>query len=345
MGKDFLMKSRNTSVRHKVAPRQSERVLVTGGAGFVGSHLVRALLDAGCEVICLDNLLTGRLSNVDELLSDPRFAFIQADVIRLPQIDGPVDQIYNLACPASPPQYQRDPIHTFQTCVVGAMNLLQLAETKAARILQASTSEVYGDPDISPQAETYRGAVNVFGPRACYDEGKRAAETLFYEYGEHKGLATRIVRIFNTYGPRMSPEDGRVVSNFVVQALTGQDLTIYGKGDQTRSFCYVDDLVDGLMRLMASDERAPVNIGNPGEFTMLELAQMVLAKTGSASRIVYHDLPQDDPRQRRPNIDRARALLGWAPTVSLDIGLDRTIAHFRAALRLVRDPVAMARVA
>ncbi len=345
MDGDFLIKSRNARFRHKDNLRPFGRILVAGGAGFVGSHLVRSLLDSGYEVVCLDNLMTGRLANVDDLLSDPQFDFIQADVIRLPQIEGPIDQIYNLACPASPPQYQRDPIHTFQTCVVGAMNLLELAEAKGARILQASTSEVYGDPDISPQAETYRGAVNVFGPRACYDEGKRAAETLFYEFGAHRGVDTRIVRIFNTYGPRMSPEDGRVVSNFVVQALTGQDLTIYGKGDQTRSFCYVDDLVDGLIRLMASDEKAPVNIGNPGEFTMLELAQMVLAKTGSASRIVYCDLPQDDPRQRRPNIDRAKAILGWAPTVSLDTGLDRTIAHFQDALGTERDLVAIARVA
>jgi UDP-glucuronate decarboxylase len=239
-----------------------------------------------------------------------------------------VDEIYNLACPASPPRYQANPIHTFRTSVEGSLQLLILAERKRARILLTSTSEVYGDPEISPQPESYRGSVNTVGPRACYDEGKRAAETLFWEYGAHRGLDTRIARIFNTYGPQMNPEDGRVVSNFIVQALRGEPLTIYGDGSQTRSFCYVDDLVDGLVRLMASGEKMPVNLGNPGEFTMLELAEKVSAKVGRRTPLSFRPLPQDDPRQRRPDITRARRILGWEPTVPLDLGLDWTIAWF-----------------
>ncbi|WP_425466079.1 UDP-glucuronic acid decarboxylase family protein [Ostreiculturibacter nitratireducens] len=310
-------------------------ILVAGGAGFLGSHLCERLLNQGSDVVCLDNLLTGSLDNIAHLSQTGRFTFRQHDVIEPLRIDGPVDEIYNLACPASPPKYQKDPFHTFQTSIMGAMNLLELAKAKGARILQASTSEVYGDPEISPQPESYRGCVNTVGPRACYDEGKRAAETLFYEYGRQFGLNTKIARIFNTYGPRMSPDDGRVVSNFIVQALTGRDLTVYGKGEQTRSFCYVDDLVEGLMRLMASpdDLRDPVNLGNPGEFTVRELAEIVLARTGSRSRLVNLDLPVDDPRQRRPDIARAKRELSWSPVVPLEEGLDHTIAYFDAVLR------------
>jgi UDP-glucuronate decarboxylase len=311
---------------------QPKIVMVTGGAGFVGSHLCEALLGHGHRVICVDNFQSGRRSNIEHLLGNARFRFIEADIIQPLMIDGPVDQIYNLACTASPPLYQRDPMHTFRTCVFGAMNMLELAKAKGARILQASTSEVYGDPEISPQAEGYRGAVNTMGPRACYDEGKRSAETLFWEYGAHQGVETRVARIFNTYGPRMSPEDGRVVSNFVVQALTGADLTIHGDGQQTRSFCYVDDLVEGLIRLMASDTREPVNLGNPGEFTVAELADKVLRMTGSTSRLVRLPMPIDDPRQRKPDISRAQSVLGWAPLIPLDQGLALTIAHFAQEL-------------
>lgn len=303
-------------------------ILVTGGSGFVGSHICDRLIEAGHSVICLDNLQTGREVNIAHLLGHKRFRFIKADVIDPVRIDGPLDEIYNMACPASPPLYQLDPVHTFKTCVWGALNLLDLAKQKGARILQASTSEVYGDPEFSPQTESYRGSVNTVGPRACYDEGKRAAETLFFEFGAHQGVEVRIARIFNTYGPRMSPDDGRVVSNFVVQALTGDDLTIYGEGQQTRSFCFVDDLVEGLIRLMGSDTKEPVNLGNPGEFTMWELAEKVLAMTGSAARLVKRPLPVDDPRQRKPDITRARALLDWEPQVMLEAGLTRTIRYF-----------------
>jgi UDP-glucuronate decarboxylase len=320
----------------------SHSVLVAGGAGFLGSHLCDALIQRGHSVVCVDNLQTGRVGNVEHLMTHPRFRFMQHDIIAPLMIDGPLDRIYNLACAASPPLYQKDPIHTFKTCVYGSMNLLELAKAKGARILQSSTSEVYGDPEISPQPEAYRGAVNTVGPRACYDEGKRAGETLFWEFGQHQGVETRIARIFNTYGPRMHPDDGRVVSNFVVQALRGEDITIYGDGTQTRSFCYVDDLVDGLMRLMASDEVMPVNLGNPGEFTMLELAEMVLRQTGAQARLVRRPLPQDDPRQRRPDIARARAVLGWTPRVPLEQGLALTIAHFAAELGLPARQVEMA---
>jgi len=308
-------------------------VLVAGGAGFVGSHLCTRLVSEGARVICLDNLLTGRGENISHLEGSSNFRFVFHDVIDPLHLDGPIDEIYNLACAASPEKYQRDPIHTFKTSVMGAMNLLELARAKGARILQASTSEVYGDPEFSPQPEGYRGCVNTVGPRACYDEGKRAAETLFYEYGARLGVETRIARIFNTYGPKMAADDGRVVSNFVVQALTGRDITIYGTGQQTRSFCYVDDLVEGLMRLMAAQNcKVPVNLGNPGEFTVRELAQIVIAKTGSRSRLRFLDLPIDDPQQRRPDITRAQERLGWQPTVSLDVGLNRTIAHFASEL-------------
>jgi UDP-glucuronate decarboxylase len=327
-GNSFLQ-SHSDGWAHRL---DSASILVAGGAGFVGSHLCGALIAKGYFVTCVDNLQTGRVGNVAHLAAHPRFEFRQHDIITPLVIDGPLDQIYNLACAASPPLYQKDPIHTFKTCVYGSMNLLELAKAKGARILQSSTSEVYGDPEISPQPESYRGAVNTVGPRACYDEGKRAGETLFWEFGAHQGVETRIARIFNTYGPRMHPDDGRVVSNFVVQALRGQDITIYGDGTQTRSFCYIDDLVDGLMRLMASDEGMPVNLGNPGEFTMLELAQMVLRQTGAGARLVRRPLPQDDPRQRKPDITRAQCILGWTPVVALEQGLALTIAHFAAEL-------------
>nr|WP_103257245.1 UDP-glucuronic acid decarboxylase family protein [Tabrizicola aquatica] len=307
-------------------------VVVAGGAGFLGSALCARLIASGQTVICIDNLLTGSADNIATLLRHPRFRFIQHDIITPFTIPGRVDEIYNLACPASPPRYQADPIHTFRTSIDGSLNLLALAERKEARVLLTSTSEVYGDPEIPLQSESYRGCVNTVGPRACYDEGKRAAETLFWEYGAHRGLETRIARIFNTYGPQMDPADGRVVSNFIVQALSGKALTIYGDGSQTRSFCYVSDLVDGLIRLMASDEKMPVNLGNPGEFTMLELAEKVQAKLGRRSAIVFRPLPQDDPRQRRPDITRARLLLGWAPTVPLDRGLELTIPWFAQRL-------------
>jgi UDP-glucuronate decarboxylase len=303
-------------------------VVVAGGAGFLGSALCARLVSAGQTVICVDNLLSGSSDNIAGLMRHPRFHFLRHDIIGPLAISGPVDEIYNLACPASPPRYQANPIHTFRTCVEGSLNLLALAERKHARILLSSTSEVYGDPDVSVQSEGYRGNVNTVGPRACYDEGKRAAETLFWEYGAHRNVETRIARIFNTYGPQMNPEDGRVVSNFIVQALRGQPLTVYGDGSQTRSFCFVDDMIEGLIRLMASSEKMPVNLGNPGEFTMLELAELVQAKVGRRTKISFRPLPQDDPRQRRPDISRARSTLGWFPTVTLERGLDWTIPWF-----------------
>ncbi|MGO4854114.1 UDP-glucuronic acid decarboxylase family protein [Phaeovulum sp. W22_SRMD_FR3] len=314
--------------------RRPRRILVAGGSGFVGSHLCDALIEKGHRVICVDNLETGRIENIEHLLGHPNFSFRSHDVTLPLRIPGVLHEIYNLACPASPPKYQIDPVRTFRTSVIGAINLLNIAREKSARILQASTSEVYGDPEISPQPENYRGSVNTYGPRACYDEGKRAAETLFHDYAECHGVDTRIARIFNTYGPRMCADDGRVVSNFVVQALSGSDMTIYGTGQQTRSFCYVDDLVAGLQALMASPSEcaAPVNLGNPGEFTMLELVKLVLEKTGSRSSLVYCDLPVDDPRQRRPDITRAQNWLGWSPRVSLREGLEHTIAYFATEL-------------
>ena len=305
------------------------RVLVTGGAGFVGSHLCERLLDAGHEVLCLDNFHTGRKRNVSHLLPRPMFELIRHDVVQPLSVE--VDRIYNLACPASPVHYQADPVRTMQINVLGALHLLELAKRMGARILQASTSEVYGDPDIHPQVESYWGNVNCTGPRACYDEGKRAAETLFFDYHRTHRVDIRVARIFNTYGPRMLANDGRVVSNFVVQALRGEPLTVYGDGSQTRSFCYVSDLVEGLMRLMESDAVAqPVNLGNPEEYSMLDLAKKVLLMAPSTSQLVFMPLPQDDPRRRRPDITQARKLLTWQPTTPVDMGLEKTIAYFRA---------------
>jgi UDP-glucuronate decarboxylase len=311
----------------------SKRVLVTGGAGFIGSHLCERLLDAGHEVLCVDNFFTGRRSNVAHLLGKPGFELLRHDVTFPLYIE--VDQIYNLACPASPIHYQRDPIQTTKTNVLGAVNMLGLAKRLRVPILQASTSEVYGDPDVHPQPESYWGNVNPIGPRACYDEGKRCAETLFFDYRRQLGLPVKIVRIFNTYGPRMHPQDGRVVSNFIVQALSGKPLTIYGAGLQTRSFCYVDDLVCALVAMMNTppDITGPVNLGNPCEFSMLELASLVKRMTSSASEIVYAPLPDNDPRQRKPDIGLARDLLDWQPTIELQEGLARTIDYFKRLLR------------
>lgn len=309
-----------------------KRILVTGGAGFIGSHLTDRLLEQGHEVICADNLFTGTKRNIEHLHAHPRFEFVRHDVTFPLYIE--VDEIYNLACPASPIHYQHDPVQTTKTSVHGAINVLGLAKRLKCKVLQASTSEVYGDPGVHPQPEDYWGHVNPIGPRSCYDEGKRCAETLFFDYHRQHGVAIKVARIFNTYGPRVHHADGRVVSNFIVQALRGEPLTIYGEGKQTRSFCYVDDLVDGLMRLMGSEASVtgPINIGNPGEFTILELADKVLALTGSSSRLERRPLPTDDPRQRRPDITRARDLLGWAPRVSLDEGLARTIPSLKERL-------------
>ena len=305
-----------------------KRILVTGGAGFLGSHLCDRLLEEGNDVICLDNLFTGSKDNIRHLLSHPRFEFLRHDVTEPVRLE--VDQIYNLACPASPVHYQYNPIKTAKTSVLGAMNMLGLAKRVKARILQASTSEVYGNPQVHPQPEGYWGSVNPIGIRSCYDEGKRLAETLFFDYHRQNGVDIRVIRIFNTYGPRMNPSDGRVVSNFIVQALRGEDITVYGDGTQTRSFCYVDDLIDGMVCMMeAEDFIGPVNLGNPGEFTMLELAEKVVSLTGSGSRIVHEPLPSDDPAQRRPVIDLAKEKLGWQPSVDLEEGLKRTIAYFK----------------
>ena len=314
-------------------PEKADRtILVAGGAGFLGSHLCDRLLRDGHSIICIDDLSTGRLSNINHLLRNDKFRFIRHDVVD--PIDVHVDEIYNLACPASPPHYQADPIHTMKTNVLGSLNLLELALRCEARIFQASTSEVYGDPNVHPQPEAYWGNVNSFGPRSCYDEGKRAAETLFHDFHDRCGVDIRVVRIFNTYGPRMRPDDGRVVSNFVVQALKGEDITIYGDGSQTRSFCYVDDLIEGFHRLMYSPRaiHTPVNIGNPGEFTVAALARQVIEMTGSRSRIVNHPLPVDDPRQRRPDITVAQRELGWEPATALAEGLKPTIAYFAEQL-------------
>lgn len=309
------------------------RILVTGGAGFIGSHLCERLLSEGNEVICLDNFFTGRKRNISHLLEDRNFELVRHDVTEPILLE--VDQIYNLACPASPVHYQYNPVKTVKTSVMGAINMLGMAKRVRARILQASTSEVYGDPLIHPQTEDYFGNVNPIGLRSCYDEGKRVAETLMMDYHRQNGVDTRIVRIFNTYGERMLENDGRVVSNFVVQALRGSELTVYGDGTQTRSFCYVSDLVEGIIRLMnaeADDIHQPVNIGNPGEFTMNELAAAVGRSTGKDISIKYLPLPQDDPKQRQPNIQRAKQLLGWEPTVPLDDGLARTVDYFRKTL-------------
>nr|WP_255647878.1 UDP-glucuronic acid decarboxylase family protein [Ensifer sp. IC4062] len=314
------------------SPKNLKRILVTGGAGFLGSHLCELLLGAGHEVICVDNFSTGLRRNIAQLKRFDTFRAIAHDIIE--PIDLEVDEIYNLACPASPPHYQADPIQTMRTCVIGSLNLLDLAARKGARIFQASTSEIYGDPQIHPQVESYWGNVNPFGPRSCYDEGKRCAETLFFDFHKVHGIEIKIVRIFNTYGPRMRPDDGRVVSNFIVQALKGEDITIYGDGSQTRSFCFVDDLIDGFVRLMASPSSlaSPVNLGNPGEFTISELAEQVICLAGSRSRIVRRPLPVDDPRQRRPDISLATDALGWRPTVNLSEGLARTIHYFDGLL-------------
>jgi UDP-glucuronate decarboxylase len=309
-----------------------KRILVTGGAGFVGSHLIDRLLEQGHDVLCVDNLFTGTKRNMEHLHAQPRFEFVRHDVTFPLYVEA--DEIYNLACPASPIHYQHDPVQTTKTSVHGAINMLGLAKRLKCRILQASTSEVYGDPSVHPQTEDYWGNVNPIGPRSCYDEGKRCAETLFFDYHRQHGLEIKVARIFNTYGPRMHPSDGRVVSNFIVQALKGEPITLYGDGNQTRSFCYVDDLVDGLIRLMESPAglTGPINLGNPTEFTMRELANLVLAETGSSSPLVTRPLPQDDPKQRRPNITLAKSHLGWAPKVALREGLKPTTAFFRSLL-------------
>ncbi len=305
-----------------------KRILVTGGAGFLGSHLCDRLIEQGNDVICIDNLFTGSKDNIRHLMGNPYFEFIRHDVTEPIYVE--VDQIYNLACPASPIHYQYDPIKTGKTSVLGALHTLGLAKRVHARILQASTSEVYGDPEIHPQPESYRGCVNPIGIRSCYDEGKRMAETLFFDYHRQHQVDIKVIRIFNTYGPRMNTHDGRVVSNFIVQALKNENITIYGSGEQTRSFCYVDDLIEGMIRMMNSRDgfTGPVNIGNPGEFTMLELAQKIIDLTGSSSKIVFEPLPQDDPMQRRPVINLAKKELSWEPTVNLEEGLKKTIAYF-----------------
>ncbi len=304
------------------------RILITGGAGFLGSHLCDRLIAQGHDVLCMDNFFTGRKKNIEHLLGHPRFELIRHDVIDPFKFE--VDRIYNLACPASPPHYQYNPIKTTKTSVMGAINCLGLAKRVKARVFQASTSEVYGDPTVHPQPESYWGNVNPIGRRSCYDEGKRCAETLFFDYHRENGVDIRVVRIFNTYGPRMNPDDGRVVSNFIVQSLRGEDITVYGDGSQTRSFCYVDDLIEGFLRLMEQEKTVgPVNIGNPGEFTMLELAELVLKKVGGKSKIVHQDLPADDPRQRQPDISLAKKYLEWQPAVPLEQGIEKTIDYFR----------------
>ncbi len=309
-----------------------KRILVTGGAGFIGSHLCERLLNQGCEVLSVDNYYTGRRSNLDRLAGNPAFEALRHDICFPLYVE--VDAIFNFACPASPVHYQFDPVQTTKVSVLGAINMLGLAKRLRIPILQASTSEVYGDPDVHPQREEYWGNVNPIGPRACYDEGKRCAETLFFDYYRQHKLAIKVIRIFNTYGPRMLPNDGRVVSNFIVQALRGAPITVYGDGGQTRSFCYVDDMVEGITRLMrtGSDVTGPVNLGNPAEITIRQLAETVIAMTDSKSKLVVHPLPPDDPRQRQPDISKARRLVDWSPEVSLDDGLKETIAYFRKAL-------------
>jgi UDP-glucuronate decarboxylase len=314
-----------------------KRVLVTGGAGFLGSHLCERLLDAGHDVLCVDNYYTGRRSNIEHLLDNPRFETMRHDITSPLLVE--VDEVYNLACPASPVHYQFDPVQTLKTCVHGSINMLGLAKRTKAKIFQASTSEVYGDPLVHPQPESYWGHVNPLGIRSCYDEGKRAAETLFFDYHRQHGVDIRVVRIFNTYGPRMHPNDGRVVSNFIIQALKGEDISMYGDGSQTRSFCYVDDLVEGFIRLMDQDRTiGPVNIGNPGEFTIRQLAEIVIEMTGSRSQIRSLPLPADDPKQRQPDITLAKQYLDWEPTVPLREGLSRTIAYFD---RLLTEHIAV----
>ena len=309
-----------------------KKILVTGGAGFLGSHLCDRLVEQGHHVLCVDNYFTGSKKNIEHLLDCKNFEVIRQDICIPLYVE--VDEIYNLACPASPVHYQRDPVQTTKTSIIGAYNMLGLAKRTGAKILQASTSEVYGDPTVHPQPEEYWGNVNPIGIRSCYDEGKRAAETLFFDYHRMHNVRIKVMRIFNTYGPRMAEADGRVVSNFIIQALREQDITIYGDGLQTRSFCYVDDLLNGMMALMASDDdiTGPVNIGNPGEFTIRELAEQVIFITGSASKIIQHPLPQDDPRQRRPDITMAKSVLGWEPKIQLEQGLNKTIDYFRGVV-------------
>ncbi len=311
---------------------KGKRILVTGGAGFIGSHLCEKLLEEGNDVVCMDNLFTGQKDNIRHLMDSPFFEFIRHDILQDVYVE--CDQIYNLACPASPIYYQYDPIKTGKTSVIGALHTLGLAKRCHARILQASTSEVYGDPQVHPQPESYRGYVNPIGIRACYDEGKRMAETLFFDYHRQHAVDIKVVRIFNTYGPRMRTDDGRVVSNFIIQALKGDDITIYGDGNQTRSFCYVDDLVDGMVRMMNSEEgfTGPVNLGNPNEITMKSLAELILQMTNSKSEIVYMPLPQDDPTQRKPDIKLAREKLEWEPKISLENGLQKSIEYFRGTI-------------
>lgn len=320
---------------------QRRRILITGGAGFLGSSLCEKLLAEGHEIICADNFYTGSRANVTNLIENPRFELIRHDITFPLYIE--VDEIYNLACPASPIRYQLHPVQTTKTSVHGAINMLGLAKRVRAKILQASTSEVYGDPEVHPQTEEYWGRVNPIGPRSCYDEGKRCAETLFFDYLRQHRLRIKVARIFNTYGPRMQPDDGRVVSNFIMQALKNAPISIYGDGGQTRSFCYVDDLLDGLVSLMNSADEitGPINLGNPVEFTMLELAKLVIELTGSASSIEYHPLPEDDPRQRQPDISKAKSLLDWTPHTGLREGLTRTIAYFDALLAAERTPASI----
>ena len=322
-----------------LAMRNERQVLVTGGAGFIGSHLCERLLADGHEILCVDNFYTGTRRNVQHLLSNPSFELARHDVCFPLYVE--VDHIYNLACPASPVHYQFDPVQTTKTSVHGAINMLGLAKRVKAKILQASTSEVYGDPVVHPQTEDYWGNVNPIGPRSCYDEGKRCAETLFFDYGRQHKLQIKVARIFNTYGPRMHPNDGRVISNFIVQALQNRDITVYGDGMQTRSFCYVDDLVDGLIRLMKSNDEivGPINLGNPGEFTIRQLAEIVIDLTGSASKIIHRSLPSDDPKQRRPDISKAHELFDWQPAVKLSEGLIKTIEYFEGLL--ARRPLAL----
>lgn len=309
-----------------------KRILVTGGAGFLGSHLCERLLSEGNEVICIDNLFTGSKDNIWHLLDNKNFEFIRHDIIQPIYLE--VDQIYNLACPASPPYYQFDPIKTIKTSVLGAINMLGLAKRTKATILQASTSEVYGDPKVHPQQENYRGNVNPIGIRACYDEGKRVAETLFFDYHRQHNVRIKVIRIFNTYGPKMASDDGRVISNFIVQALKGEDITIYGDGEQTRSFCYVDDLIEGIIKMMNSEDEftGPINLGNPVEFTIKQLAEKILQKIDTKSKLVYKPLPQDDPLQRKPLIDSAKQNLNWEPSITLDKGLNNTIKYFKEIL-------------
>ncbi len=310
-----------------------KKILVTGGAGFLGSHLCERLVTAGHDVLCVDNFFTGTKTNIAHLTNNPRFELMRHDITFPLYVE--VDEIYNLACPASPVHYQFDPVQTTKTSVHGAINMLGLAKRVKAKILQASTSEVYGDPEVHPQTESYWGRVNPVGPRSCYDEGKRCAETLFFDYWRQHGLRIKVVRIFNTYGPRMLPHDGRVVSNFIMQALTGEEITIYGDGNQTRSFCYVDDLVEAMIRMMATpdDFTGPINIGNPAEFTIRQLAEAVIGLTGSKSRLISRPLPVDDPKQRQPDISLAKKALNWSPSIELNRGLEKTVSYFRTQLQ------------